>query len=189
MRTNTTTPAERLAGWASLLAVALLLLALVVLAGGCAPTKPKPDERANSSVLAPPVKLDTVPALVNKPASVARPGILSHVGTVFSTPAGIERRHARRLARASVPRRLAKGAVYAPQATQVAAGFKNRAAVVSADSGSTVTAIEKVKAPVAIGPGATATQTNPVTGLSPWWLLLLLIPAGWLARKLFIPYA
>ena len=184
MRTNTTTPAERLAGWASLLAVALLLLALVVLAGGCAPTKPKPDERATASVLAPPVKVDTTRTHV-RPVS----GILSGIGTVFSTPAGIERRHARRLARASVPRRLAKGAVYAPQATQVAAGFKNRAAVVSADSGSTVTAIEKVKAPVAIGPGATATQTNPVTGLSPWWLLLLLIPAGWLARKLFIPYA
>ena len=180
------TRAERLAGRLSLLAVAALLLVCMLVAGGCRATKPKPDERANASFIAPPVKPDTAAAYVSPSQA---PGFLSHIGTVFSTPAGVERRQARKLARASVPRKLGKGAVYAPHATQVAVGFKNRAAVVSADSGATVTAIEKVKAPLAIGAGATATQTNPTTGLS-WWLLL--IPGAWIAWRLYratVPFA
>ena len=151
---------------------------------GCRSARTVEAERAEPVRVLPVTAVDTTRT---RPGHVSVP--VSKPGFFLSTPAGIERRHARRLAKASVPRRLGKGAVYAPLATQVAAGYKNRAAVINADSGATVTAIEKAKAPLAIGAGATATQTNPTTGLSYWWLLLLLIPAGWLARKLFIPYA
>ena len=180
--------AERLSGWLSLVAVAAVLLACVLLAGGCTTAKPTPP-----TVSTWPVVKDSVPpvsphaAIPSAPS--APPGILSGMGRIFSTPAGIERRQAVRLARASVPRKLAKGAVYAPQATQVAVGYKNRAAVVLADSGATVTAIGKVKAPVASATGATATQTNPTTGISWWWLL---IPAAYVAFRVYrstIPFA
>ena len=198
--------AERLTGWLSLVAVAAVLLTCVLLAGGCTTAKPTPPTTASTW---PVVKDSIAPTLIRpglfpskqqvadsqaeyhqRPVSShAKPGILSGIGRLFSTPAGIERRQAVRLARASVPRKLAKGAVYAPQATQVAVGYKNRAAVVLADSGATVTAIGKVKAPVASATGATATQTNPTTGISWWWLL---IPAAYVAFRVYrstIPFA
>lgn len=170
------------------LLIALLLAAHLT---GCR-TMPRPDERATASVVPPPVHLDTA-RVISPPA----PGILSGIGRVFSTPAGIERRQAVRLARASVPRKLGKGAVYAPQARQVVAAFKPRAAVVLADSGAVVTAIDKNKAPVAAGAGATATQAvekkgfwaTIASGLSWWWLL---IPAGYVAWRVYrstIPFA
>lgn len=160
---------------------------------GCRTSQPTPDERATASVVPPPVQLDTVARVVSPPA----PGILSGIGHIFSTPAGIERRQAVRLARASVPRKMAKGAVYAPQARQVVAAYKPTAAVVLADSGAMVTAIGKVKAPVAIGAGATATQAVEKKGfwatvasaLSWWWLL---IPVGYVAWRVYrstIPFA
>ena len=164
-----------------------LLCALVLAAHltGCRTARPALDERPNASLIAPPPRLDSTA----RPAPAERPGILSGIGRIFSTPAGTANRQAVRLARATGPRKLAKGAVYAPQAKQVVAAYKPSAAVVLADSGATVTAIGKAKAPLAVGPGATATQTNPTTGLS-WWLLL--IPAGYVAWRVYrstIPFA
>ena len=153
--------------------IGLLVLTLAWSFAGCASHRSAP--------------VAAIPADTARP--VAAPGILSGIGQVFSTPQGIAHRQAVRLAKASVPRKLGKGAVYAPKATEVVNAFKPRAAVINADTGATVMAIEKVKAPLAIGAGATATQTNPTTGLSWWWLL---IPAAglalWLYRKTF-PFA
>ena len=152
--------------------IAFLLAAHVT---GCTSSRRASDERPSAAQMAPPAKPDTVRT---PPA-----GILSGIGQVFSTPAGIARRQAVRLAKASVPKKLGKGAVYAPKATEVVNAYKNTAAVINADSGAIVTAIGKNKASAATAPNATATTTTS-KGISYWWLL---IPAAglalWLYRK------
>ena len=157
--------------------ISLLVLTLALSFAGCRASKPPEATPPAVAVSPPPISVAPILAPTAKPAFF------------LSTPAGSARRQARKDARAAVPRKLGKGAVYAPKATEVVNAYKNTAPVINADSGATVTAIEKVKAPLAIGAGATATQTNPTTGLSWWWLL---IPAAglalWLYRKTF-PFA
>jgi len=152
------------------LLVTLLLAAHLT---GCRASKP-PEAQRPAAVIPTPIP---VPA----PAVVKPPFFLS-------TPEGSARRQLRKDARAAVPRKLGKGAVYAPKATEVVNAYKPKAAVINADTGAVVTAIEKVKAPLAIGAGATATSTTS-KGLSWWWLL---VPAAglalWLYRKT-IPFA
>ena len=153
------------------LLVALLLAAHLT---GCRASKPPEAEPPTVAVIPAPIPA-TPPAVVKPPF-------------FLSTPEGSARRQARKDARAAVPRKLGKGAVYAPNATEVVAAYKNKAAVINADTGAVVTAIEKVKAPLAIGAGATATATT-TKGLS--WLWLLVPAAGlafWLWRKT-IPFA
>ena len=187
----------------------LLLLALLLAATVTGCRTGKPDERAAYQIAPPVIGLDTGKAENSRfapfvyattqdaSAGSTKPGLLSGIGTLFSTPTGIAHRQAVRLARAAVPRKLAKGAVYAPQARQVVAAYKPTAAVVLADSGATVTAIGKAKAPVAIGAGATATQAveKPgfwgavASGLSLWWLLIPAAYVGWRLYRSTIPFA
>ena len=162
--------------------IAALVLTLALSFAGCRSARPAPVAAIQSDT--------TKHSDNNRSASPStpKPGILSGIGSVFSTPAGIARRQAVRLARAGVPKKLGKGAVYAPKATEVVNAFKPRAAVINADSGAIVTAIGKNKASAATAPNATATTTTS-KGISYWWLL---IPAAglalWLYRKTF-PFA
>jgi len=164
-----------------------LFIGTVALLAGCAATKPRNDApgpvAATPDVYTKPDSVNTSPEPVR--AVYTKPALLTRL---FSSPEGSARRQQRKLARAQVPRKLGKGAVYAPQAREVVSSYKPRAPVIKADSGAAVTAIGKAKAPVASAPGATATATES-TGLS-WWLLLL--PAAglafWLYRKT-IPFA
>ena len=169
----------------------LIVFLLAAHMTGCTSSRPAPDERPSAAQMAPPADVDSpafnVESLPKKvPSSTekgTKPGILSGISQVFSTPAGRAHRQAVRLARAAVPRKLGKGAVYAPKATEVVNAYKNTAAVINADSGAIVTAIGKNKASAATAPNATATTTTS-KGISYWWLL---IPAAglalWLYRK------
>ena len=154
--------------------IGLLVLTLALSFSGCRSARPAPPK-----VETPAQKVDSSGQKVETPAP---PFFLS-------TPEGSARRQAVRLAKASVPRKLGKGAVYAPKATEVVNAYKNKAAVINADSGAIVTAIGKNKASAATAPNATAT-TSTSKGVSYWWLLLLAIPAGWwVYKKIVIPYA
>jgi hypothetical protein len=66
-----------------------------------------------------------------------KPGLFSGVGKLFSTPEGVARRQAVKLAKAAVPRSIGKGAVYALN-SKVANGFKSDAPVTAADSNASV---------------------------------------------------
>ena len=149
------------------LLIALLLAAHLT---GCRASKP-PEAQRKDTTQARPVA-----------APVVKPPFF------LSTPEGSARRQAVRLARANVPRKLGKGAVYAPKASEVVNAYKPKAAVINADTGAIITAIGKNKASAATAPGATATTTTS-KGLS--WLWLLVPAAGlalWLYRK-SIPFA
>ena len=130
--------------------IGLLVLALALSFAGCRAARPDPTEAATAQ------KVDSSPQKVDSPAEkVASPGILSGLGQVFSTPTGRAHRQAVRLARAAVPRKLGKGAVYAPAAKQVVSAYKSRAGVaVAADSATVQLATNAVA-----GRGNTATQT------------------------------
>ena len=155
-----------------------LAAAGTILLSGCAATRPAPPEaeRPALTTTAAPDTTRTPPGPAASPAP--RPAF------PLSTAAGSARRQARRDARAATPRRMGKGAVYAPKATEVAAGYKNRAPVVLADSAAVVTVIGKNKAPAATAPNATATQTT-ARPLIPWywWLIAVAAAVAWFARK------
>jgi hypothetical protein len=136
------------------LALIALLLALCVTA--CTTTHPT-DARLNAGLSAPAVKLDSAacsllpdslfsvkqqhadnerPENLKPVPSHAKPGILSGIGNVFSTPEGRARRQQLRLAKASAPK-VGKGGVLAIN-SNVSNGFKSTAAVVTADTGAVV---------------------------------------------------
>lgn len=164
-------------------------LFLLLLLSSCAGTRlsQKESERAVSNYYAahPEAQRSISHAPIDRGASAALPpakaGVLSGIGKVFSTPEGTARRHAVKLAKASVPKKVGKGAVYAPKATEVVNAYKPKSAVVKADSGAIVTTIGKNKAPAATAPNATATSTES-TGISWWWLL---VPAAGVALYLY----
>ncbi|OGX80851.1 hypothetical protein BEN47_06225 [Hymenobacter lapidarius] len=164
----------------------LLLLCLLCLLCAAHTSGCRSARATETAAPAPDVPVATVPDTTRTPPGhVSKPaGLLGFL----STPAGSARRQQRKTLRAATPKKLGKGAVYAPLATDVVNAYKPRQAVIRADSGAVVTAIDKVKAPVAIGAGATATSTTS-KGISLWWLLL---PAAglayWLYRKT-IPFA
>lgn len=104
---------------------ALLLAALLLSA--CNSTRPQPDERRNAELLAPPISPTSMSETPLPDINVgqSKPGILSGIGNLFSTPEGRANRQAVKLAKASVPRSIGKGGVWAPNAQTVANGFKS----------------------------------------------------------------
>lgn len=197
------TPAERRAGRAVFALLVALFLAVACLCA-CAGTKPR-DE--GSRVMAPQNVVSSPPNVDSSARNVAsypekvpsspekgtKPGLLSGIGRLFSTEQGRANRQAVRLAGAGVPRRIGKGAVYAPNNAGkiINGGNKPSAPITNADSGATVsvTAIDKNKGAAATGPGATATNTNPATGLSWWWLLIPGAYVAWRVYRSTIPFA
>ena len=93
------------------------------------------------------------------------PGILSGIGNLFSTPQGRVDRQAVRLAKASVPHSIGKGAVYAIN-SKVATGYKAKGPTVQADSGAIVSnAASNAQQQTVRGDGnkLQAKQANPTT--------------------------
>ena len=80
----------------------------------------------------------------------------------------------------TAPKKLGKGSVYAPAATEVVAGYKPKAPVLLADTGAQVAISEK--APAVAGEGNQVPTENN-TGL-PWWPLAV-IGAGLLVGFVF----
>ena len=172
--------------------IGLLVLALALSFAGCRAARPDPAEAATAE------KMDSSPQKVDSPAEkVDSPGILSGLGTVFSTPAGRAHRQAVRLARAAGPRKLGKGAVYAPAAKQVVSAYKSRAGVaVAADSATVQLATNAVA-----GRGNTATQTAttqqaPSAGAviakaiaGPVGVVLAVVAAGAVAYLIYLIWA
>ena len=98
-------------------------------------------------------------------SSTPLPGILSGLGNVFSTPQGRADRQAVRLARATVPHSIGKGAVYAVN-SKVATGYKAKGPTVQADSGAIVSnAASNAQQQTVKGDGnkLQARQANPTT--------------------------
>jgi hypothetical protein len=81
-----------------------------------------PDARLNAGLATHPVGLDTTNMSPTSMSVTPLPGPLSGIGRLFSTPEGRANRQAVRLAKAAVPRKLGKGAQYAPNALQAANG-------------------------------------------------------------------
>ena len=172
--------------------IGLLVLALALSFAGCRAARPDPAEAATAQ------KMDSSPQKVDSSAKkVDSPGILSGLGQVFSTPAGRAHRQAVRLARAAVPRKLGKGAVYAPAAKQVVSAYKSRAGVaVAADSATVQLATNAVA-----GRGNTATQTAttqqaPSAGAviakaiaGPLGVVLAVVAAGAVAYLIYLIWA
>ena len=175
-----------------LFGIGLLVLALALSFAGCRAARPDPAEAATAE------KMDSSPQKVDSPAEkVDSPGILSGIGQVFSTPAGRAHRQAVRLARAAVPRKLGKGAVYAPAAKQVVSAYKSQAGVaVAADSATVQLATNAVA-----GRGNTATQTAttqqaPSVGAviakaiaGPLGVVLAVVAAGAVAYLIYLIWA
>ena len=172
--------------------IGLLVLALALSFAGCRAARPDPTEAATAQ------KVDSSPQKVDSSAKkVDSSGILSGIGNVFSTPAGRAHRQAVRLARAAVPRKLGKGAVYAPAAKQVVSAYKSRAGVaVAADSATVQLATNAVA-----GRGNTATQTAttqqaPSAGAviakaiaGPLGVVLAVVAAGAVAYLIYLIWA
>jgi hypothetical protein len=124
-----------------------------------------------------------------------KPGLLSGIGRVFSTPKGTARRQARKDAAATVPKKLGKGAVYAPAAKEVLYAWKPDAPVVQADSNATVYAASSTKGPAVAGHDNTVTVLAPLTlwqkvkaalgigGMVGGVGLVLLLAVGWKYRR------
>lgn len=172
-----------------------LVFALVF--GGC--RTGKPDERHNAQIEAAPVSRitnshDSLPSSID-----LRPGPLSGIGRLFSTPEGVARRQAVRLAKASAPKigKKAQGAIITGNGNndvKQAQSTKEAGPATNAGAGAVVsnTDINKNKGAAATAPHATATDNDVKPGF-PWWkvgagvgsvLLLVLLfgtPAGpWL---------
>ena len=135
----------------------ILLLALALT--GCAAHRPAPVAT---------VAADTIKHSDNNRSaspSTPLPGILSGLGNVFSTPQGRADRQAVRLARATVPRTIGKGAVYAIN-SKVAQAYKAKGPTVQADSGAIVSnAASNAQQQTVRGDGnkLQAKQANPTT--------------------------
>ena len=145
------------------LVLAALLLAAHVT--GCRPSRPA-TERPTAGIAAPytPTRPDSTAApCIEQPA-----GILSGIGTVFSTPAGIARRQAVRLAAAAVPRSIkVKDGAFSWGGDAVAIGKKAGPAIVKSDS-----ATQQVATNAVAGRGNTATQTATETRAKDWKAVL-----------------
>ena len=141
---------------------------------GCAAHRPAPVAAIPSDTVR------TQPGHLSEPV----PGILSGIGDIFSTPQGRADRQAVRLARAAVPRKMGKGAVYAVN-SKVVTAYKAKAPTVLADSGATVSNAAanaqqqtvrgndnhlqaKQANPTAEAPGPLAVLANNLTGWIPW---------------------
>lgn len=157
-----------------LVGIAALVLTLALCFGGCAAHRPAPVATIASDTVQP------APAARPTPA----PGILSGLGHIFSTPQGRADRQAVRLARATVPRSIGKGAVYAVN-SRVVTAYKPQAPTVQADSGATVSTAAanaqqqtvrgndnrlqaKQANPTTAAPGPLAVLANNLTGWIPW---------------------
>jgi len=158
----------------------LLLLLFAAHVTGCRTAPPAPDEHPIGGLVPPPARPDSVNlAELPQPKSALLPRLTDAVG--LSTPQGRARRQVRKDLRAAVPHSIGKGGVYAPQALKVVSSYKSRAAVINADSGATVTAIGKNKAPAATAAGATATATTKEAASWKVWALWIGVVGGALA--------
>ena len=169
--------------------IGLLVLALALSFAGCRAARPAPDERL-------PAKLDTARTQPGHASELNKPvPFTDRIG--LSTPEGRAQRQAVRLARAAVPRKLGKGAVYAPAAKQVVSAYKSRAGVaVAADSATVQLATNAVA-----GRGNTATQTAttqqaPSVGAviakaiaGPLGVVLAVVAAGAVAYLIYLIWA
>ncbi|GAB3303767.1 hypothetical protein [Hymenobacter tenuis] len=163
----------------------LLLWLVSSCRGSRLPEKPAPGVPELTAQKPDVVQDSKAHAVAHATAHAEKPGILSGVGRIFSTPEGTARRQARKDVAATVPRKLGKGAVYAPAATEVVAAYKSKAPVINADSGAKVaTATEGV---AQAGEGNSATQER--NGL-PWWPFFLggALVLTWIFRKTLLPF-
>ncbi len=168
--------------------IACLISFLLWAVTACTRT-PKPSQAGSTAASAPANPGSTVNTSTPVPDIHVgdKPGILSGLGKVFSTPEGTARRQARKDAAATVPRKLGKGAVYAPAAKEVLYAWKPDAPVVSADTGSTVNVAVGKKAPVIAGDGNTVPTTN--NNGFPWWMVAVGIAlAGVVVYRKRLPF-
>ncbi len=130
----------------------------------------------------------------HKQVADTKAGPLSSIGKLFSTPEGSARRQARKDAAAAVPKKLGKGAVYAPAAKEVLYSWKADGPVAQATDSATASAADNTKAgqrggAAATAPHATATTTTEEAGW-PWWSWLVLLGAEelitWLAFRMTV---
>lgn len=154
----------------------LLVLLLAAHLCGCRPVRPA-TERPSAGI-APrnaPAQPDSLLAKNkrNEIETEKKPGFLSGLGTVFSTPAGIERRQAVRLAAAAVPRSIkVKDGAFSWGGDAVAIGKKAGPSLIKSDSATLQVATNAVA-----GRGNTATQTATETKPG-FWSALLGNPVG-----------
>ncbi|MCC2547730.1 hypothetical protein LJY25_14840 [Hymenobacter sp. BT175] len=118
-------------------------------------------------------------------------GIFSAVGDLFSTPEGKAHRREVRLKKAAVPRKLGKGAVYAPDNQgQIAAAWKNAAPIANADSGAVVHQAASKTGPAIVGDGNTVTQPAATdwkaTLAKPFSLLLAALALGGVVYGIYL---
>lgn len=137
-------------------------------------------------------KSDPGAGYFDKQVANSKPGPLSSIGKIFSTPEGTARRQARKDAAATVPKKLGKGAVYAPAAKEVLYVWKADGSVALASDSATATVTDNTKAgqrggAAATAPGATATTTTK-NGL-PWWpfALAAVLVGAYVYRKRILP--
>lgn len=186
----------------------LFFLLLAAHVTGCRTAQPTPDEHPIGGIMPAPTRSDSAEVMPrNSTKNATKAGLLERLNPfskqetqkpsasethknstystqtgllnrIFSTSEGTARRQQRKLARARVPRSIGKGAVYAPQALKVVNAYKPRAAVINADSGATVTAIGKNKAPAATAAGATATATTKEAASWKVWALWIGVVGG-----------
>jgi hypothetical protein len=144
-------------------------LVVTLALSGCASHRPVTDQRPNAELVAPPVGLDTAVVTSNVPANVTtKPGLLSGIGRVFSTPEGIARRQAVRLAKASTPHGIkVKDGAFSWNGDAVAIGKKAGPSIVKSDS-----ATQQVATNAVAGHGNTATQTATTPEAPGFWATL-----------------
>ena len=151
------------------LVLAALLLAAHVT--GCRSTRPT-TERPSAGIAAryTPARPDSTAApCIEQPA-----GILSGIGTVFSTPAGIARRQAVRLARAAVPQHIkVKDGAFSWGGDAVAIGKKAGPSLIKSDSATLQVATNAVA-----GRGNTATQTATAAAPRDWVGMMRTVALG-----------
>ena len=171
--------------------IGLLVLTLALAFAGCASHRPAPIAAIAS---------DTSKTGITGTAPSQVPGVLSGIGHIFSTPQGRADRQAVRLARATVPRSIGKGAVYAVN-SKVVTAYKAKAPVVQADSGATLSIAAanaqqqtvrgndnqlqaKQANPTQEAPGPLAVLANNLTGWLPWAIGAALVLAVVFRKRL-----
>lgn len=154
-----------------LVCIAVFLLSLALTFAGCAAHRPEPVAPVSGLSVA-----------VARPDSIPRPGLLSGIGNLFSTPQGRANRQAVRIAQAAVPRKLGKGAIYAVN-SRIASAFKAKAPTVLADSGASVNnaaANSQQQAVKGNGNQLTAKQANPTQQAAGPLAVLMQNLTGWI---------
>ena len=174
---------------------AALLLALLL--SGCAAHRPAPTTTLGPFPVKGQVAEGQTPAAPRPDSSHAKhsennryaspstlkPGFLSSLGNVFSTPQGRANRQAVRIARAAVPRSIGKGAVYAVNSRVTNGGNKPTGPVTQADSGATVSnAAANAQQQTVKGNGnkLQAKQANPTQQAKGWAASLVDNLTGWI---------